>query len=140
MVEVYYICNGEAGMLFIKKGIPHMVFLRAGDMAIVEPGTTHAIFVVGRQYYEHLALQIPSTFQYGFMFKEDVSPEQYYIGALYDPSIMRILDYMLERFTQQGGKRFFSLSKKGIETIQKIAETAMNDSTTGPGKKVLTAA
>ena len=140
VVEVYYICNGEAGMLFIKKGIPHMVFLRAGDMAIVEPGTTHAIFVVGRQYYEHLALQIPSTFQYGFMFKEDVSPEQYYIGALYDPSIMRILDYMLERFTQQGGKRFFSLSKKGIETIQKIAETAMNDSTTGPGKKVLTAA
>ncbi|MBN1493427.1 MAG: DUF1868 domain-containing protein [Candidatus Omnitrophica bacterium] len=71
--EIYFIAKGTAGLLFIERGIPQLLFLRAGDMAIVAPDTMHEILFVGSGRYEHVAVQVPSTYQYGYKFRENIS-------------------------------------------------------------------
>jgi mannose-6-phosphate isomerase-like protein (cupin superfamily) len=69
--EVYCVTSGEAALLTIEKGKPVINKLKAGDMAVIQPGVTHCVIAVkGR--YEHTVFQIPSAFQYGFMLKETV--------------------------------------------------------------------
>jgi hypothetical protein len=76
VTEVYLVCRGKACFLFIKDSKPHFIFLHPGDMVIVNPGTVHAI-IAAETPYEHLVIQIPTVFQYGYWFKENIPPEAF---------------------------------------------------------------
>ncbi|MBI2105194.1 MAG: PIG-L family deacetylase, partial [Candidatus Omnitrophica bacterium] len=68
--ELYLVMQGRAGLLVIQEGTAFLHVMRAGDMALLHPGVSHQILVVDGPY-EHLVAQVPSTFQYGFWFKEN---------------------------------------------------------------------
>ncbi len=69
-VEAYLITNGRAA-LATESGY---VTAERGDLLVVEPGMAHCIAAVEGPY-EHLAIQVPSTFQYGLLFKEEVATD-----------------------------------------------------------------
>ncbi|MBI4597811.1 MAG: hypothetical protein HY737_05365, partial [Candidatus Omnitrophica bacterium] len=74
VTEVYLITQGKAALVSLVHGQPHVTILRAGEMAVVAPETVHEVVAVEGPY-DHLVLQTPSTFQYGFWFKDAVRPE-----------------------------------------------------------------
>lgn len=61
--------KGSGALLTLRDGKPVLHLLAAGDMAILEPGVMHSVLAVNGDY-EQLVFQVPSTFQYGFRFKE----------------------------------------------------------------------
>jgi hypothetical protein len=67
--EAYLVTGGTAAILTLCKGKPQITYLNAGDMAVINPGVTHAVIAADGPY-EHLCFQIPSAFQYGFLFKD----------------------------------------------------------------------
>jgi hypothetical protein len=66
--EAYLVTGGKAAILTLRKGKPQVTYLEAGDMAIVNPGVLHSVIAADGPY-EHLCFQVPSAFQYGFLFK-----------------------------------------------------------------------
>ena len=75
------VSRGRGALVTLQDGRPTLQILHAGDMAILEPGVTHAVLAVDGDY-EQLVFQVPSTFQYGFRFKE--SHEFRDLGVDYD--------------------------------------------------------
>ncbi len=67
--EAYLVHRGSGALLTLRDGKPVLHLLAAGDMALVEPGVMHSVLAVNGDY-EQLVFQVPSTFQYGFRFKE----------------------------------------------------------------------
>jgi len=69
--EGYLVLHGRAAMLTVKDGKPEVKVVKAGEMVVMEPGVPHCVMAADGEY-EHVAFQVPSAFQYGFMFKENV--------------------------------------------------------------------
>ena len=83
--EVYLVTSGMAALNIVKDGKSQIKILKEGELAIVEAGVAHCInSVLGE--YEHIVTQVPSAFQYGFGFKQNVD----------EPS-----DYDTQRLTQE---------------------------------------
>ena len=66
--EVYLITNGASALTVVKDDDPKINILKEGDLVVVGPRVKHCIHSVKGEY-EHIAVQIPSAFQYGFSFK-----------------------------------------------------------------------
>jgi hypothetical protein len=66
--EAYLVTGGEAAMLTIRQGKPYLTFMKPGDMAVISPGIAHCVLAMNGDY-EHICFQVPSAFQYGFLFK-----------------------------------------------------------------------
>ncbi|MFH1791151.1 MAG: HAD-IA family hydrolase, partial [Candidatus Omnitrophota bacterium] len=109
--EVYLVTKGLAAMTFMRNGIPVLEYLHPGDMVAVEPGTIHEILAV-QTPYEHLVIQIPTAFQYGLLFKEDIA---------YSSLGLSDLD-------------MFNLGRRALERIDEIqtAEAIMGTETRAP--------
>ena len=61
----------------MKNGKSGVQILKEGDLAVVGPGVLHCInSILGD--YEHIVVQVPSAFQYGFDFKQTVKPPSDY--------------------------------------------------------------
>ncbi|MDO8603782.1 MAG: glycogen/starch synthase [Candidatus Omnitrophota bacterium] len=71
-IEVYYIAEGMAALAFEEESSPRINILRAGGMLIAKDGVPHTI-LAAKGPYKHLAIQIPSTFQYGFEYKQNLT-------------------------------------------------------------------
>ena len=67
-VEIYYIAEGMAALAFAENGEIKVNIMGPGDMMIVKDEMSHTI-IAAKGPYKHLAIQVPSTFQYGFDFK-----------------------------------------------------------------------
>lgn len=66
--EMYMITSGAAALIIVKDGKPKVKILKEGDLAVIDPGVEHCVnSVLGE--YEHIVVQVPSAFQYGFDFK-----------------------------------------------------------------------
>ena len=66
--EVYLVTNGEAVLELIQDGKPTYKTLKEGELFIVEAGAFHCVKEILGEY-EHVCIQVPSAFQYGFEFK-----------------------------------------------------------------------
>lgn len=75
--EIYIITSGAAALNIVKDGKSKVKILKEGDLAVVAPGVMHSINSIAGEY-EHVVLQVPSAFQYGFSFKQIVEPPQDY--------------------------------------------------------------
>ncbi|MFC1666337.1 glycogen synthase [Candidatus Omnitrophota bacterium] len=74
-IEVYYIVEGMATLLYEEEGVVKVTELGPGGMWIAKDEVPHTILAF-KGPYKHLAIQVPSVFQYGFRFKEIVEPPQ----------------------------------------------------------------
>ncbi len=79
--EAYLVSKGSGALLVLRDGKPVLHLLQEGDMAVLEPGVMHAVMAVAGDY-EQLVFQVPSTFQYGFRFKESLNYQE--MGLDYD--------------------------------------------------------
>ena len=71
--EMYMVTSGAAALVVVKNGKPEVKILKAGDFAVIDAGVEHCVnSVLGE--YEHIVVQVPSAFQYGFDFK-CITPE-----------------------------------------------------------------
>lgn len=69
-VETYILTQGKAAA-FVEDGDSEKIkLLNAGDMLVVPAGVKHGIIAASGDY-EHLCIQTPSAFQYGFKFKSE---------------------------------------------------------------------
>ena len=73
-VEAYLISRGRAALAVERGGEVEYVVAGEGDVVVVEPGTHHCVAAVDGPY-EHFAMQVPSTFQYGYLFKDEMSAD-----------------------------------------------------------------
>ncbi len=75
--EVYLVTSGAAALNVVKNGKSSILIIKEGELAIVDPGVPHCVnSILGE--YEHIVVQVPSAFQYGFEFKQDVKkPDDY---------------------------------------------------------------
>ena len=80
--EIYLSVNGRCALFVIQNQKPGIHILEPGDMAIINPGVIHCV-IAFQGNYEHLAFQVPNTFQYGFMFKHDQKFSDYGITEEY---------------------------------------------------------
>jgi hypothetical protein len=76
MLEVYHVAEGRAVLLTLQDGKPLLHRLDTHDMAAIQPGVPHCL-LAAQAPYRHVVLQTPSTFQYGFAFKESLRFEDY---------------------------------------------------------------
>lgn len=83
--EAYMATDGSAALLSIRKGKPHITYLNKGDMAVINAGVPHCVLAYNGPY-EHLCFQVPSAFQYGFMFKDQ---QQYGSYGLDEAAVVR---------------------------------------------------
>lgn len=67
--EIYMITSGAAALTVVKDDKPQISILEEGDLAIIGPGVKHCINSVMGEY-EQVVTQVPSSFQYGFGFKQ----------------------------------------------------------------------
>lgn len=67
--EAYLVRSGRAALVTVTDRGPEVHVLEAGDLAVVEPDVVHCVSAF-QGPYEHLCAQVPSAFQYGFMFKQ----------------------------------------------------------------------
>ncbi|MBE7705262.1 MAG: cupin domain-containing protein [Cyanobacteria bacterium SIG29] len=71
--EMYLITSGAAALEVVRNGKPEIKILKEGDLAVIDAGVEHCVnSVLGE--YEHIVVQVPSAFQYGFDFK-CITPE-----------------------------------------------------------------
>lgn len=75
--EVYLITSGAAALNVVKNGKSGVKILKQGELAVVGPGVQHCVNSIKGEY-EHIVVQIPSAFQYGFSFKSVVEPPEDY--------------------------------------------------------------
>lgn len=73
MTEIYVPTQGVSALCAVQKGQSAIKTLSAGEMIVIQPGVMHGVVAVKGEY-EHLCCQSPSTFQYGFKFKNDSAP------------------------------------------------------------------
>lgn len=73
-VEAYLIARGRAALAVERDGETEYVVAGEGDVVVVEPGTHHCVAAIDGPY-EHFAMQVPSTFQYGYLFKDERSAD-----------------------------------------------------------------
>lgn len=79
--EVYLVTSGCAALNILKDGKPTVKLVKQGEVVVISPGVVHCVnSVIGE--YEQLVSQIPSAFQYGFGFKEEVSEDGYDMNSL----------------------------------------------------------
>ena len=91
--EVYLITSGAAALNVVKNGKSCVKILKQGELAVVGPGVQHCVnSILGE--YEHIVVQIPSAFQYGFSFKSIVEPPE---------------DYNEEQLKQEAFKNLYEL-------------------------------
>lgn len=70
--EVYLITNGAATIDIVDENNTLKTKLyKKGELVVIGPGISHRVNSVSGNY-EHVVLQLPSAFQYGFGFKENV--------------------------------------------------------------------
>lgn len=75
--EIYVVTSGAAALNVVKEGKSYVKILKEGELAVVGPGVAHCVnSILGE--YEHIVAQVPSAFQYGFGFKEIVTPPEDY--------------------------------------------------------------
>ncbi len=74
--EAYVVNKGSAVLLTIVNGKPHFNYMKSGDMAVINPNVAHCVLAASGDY-EHMCFQVPSAFQYGFLFKDELSYEQF---------------------------------------------------------------
>ncbi len=66
--ELYLITSGAAALTVVRDGKPETKIIKEGELAVIDPGVEHCVnSVIGE--YEHIVVQVPSAFQYGFDFK-----------------------------------------------------------------------
>ncbi len=66
--ELYLITSGAAALTVVRNGKPETKIIKEGELAVIDPGVEHCVnSVLGE--YEHIVVQVPSAFQYGFDFK-----------------------------------------------------------------------
>jgi mannose-6-phosphate isomerase-like protein (cupin superfamily) len=106
LTEIYYIAQGTAALLFVERGVPHVLFLQAGDMAVVESSTIHEVLVVGSGAYEHVAVQVPSTFHYGFRFRHSIERERFAFDKLSDQDLCNAYVFVQEHLHSSGIRSF----------------------------------
>jgi len=71
MIEVYLVTKGIGALLVIQNGRPKPFFINSDNIAVIQPEVVHEI-IAAQAPYEHLVVQVPSVFQYGFWFKENM--------------------------------------------------------------------
>lgn len=76
--EGYMVRGGKAALLTIRQGKPAYTFMEPGDMAVIDPGVAHCVLAAEGDY-DHLCFQVPSAFQYGFLFKNELKYEDFAI-------------------------------------------------------------
>ncbi len=108
--EGYLVTDGEAALLTIREGKPHISILKAGDMAVIEPGVAHCVLAVNGPY-EHLVFQVPSSFQYGFLFKDTKNYSDYSLNE------KEILDVALSKL-KDGEKGDSEITLQDIEKVR----------------------
>lgn len=74
--EAYVVNKGSAVLLTIVNGKPHFNYMKSGDMAVISPDVAHCVLAASGDY-EHMCFQVPSAFQYGFLFKDELNYEQF---------------------------------------------------------------
>ena len=71
VTETYTVVQeqGRAALLLVLNGIPYLLVLRAGDMAILHPGVIHQMLLIEKRY-GHVSLHVPRpAFRYGDQFR-----------------------------------------------------------------------
>ncbi|MBO5948300.1 hypothetical protein J6Q66_05635, partial [bacterium] len=80
--ELYMITSGMAALIFLQDGKPEVKILKEGELAVIDGGVEHCVSSVLGEY-EQIVVQVPSVFQYGFDFKQEVPlPEGYDVQDL----------------------------------------------------------
>lgn len=97
--EIYMITSGAAALTVVKNDKPQINILKEGDLAIIGPGVKHCINSVMGEY-EQVVTQIPSSFQYGFGFKQQEKyPTGFDESTLDTEAIQKLTDYRKENTT-----------------------------------------
>ncbi|MGN1124919.1 MAG: hypothetical protein ACI4SM_01910 [Candidatus Gastranaerophilaceae bacterium] len=74
--EVYLVTSGCAALNIVKNGKPQVKIIKQGEVVVIKPGVVHCVnSIIGE--YEQIVSQVPSAFQYGFGFKEEVDDVPY---------------------------------------------------------------
>ena len=71
--EIYVVTKGKAAFYTANDNKKEVKILNAGDMMVVPSGFAHGVVAIDDDY-EHLCVQTPSAFQYGFQFKNVLEP------------------------------------------------------------------
>ena len=69
--ELYMITSGTAALTVVRDGVPKIKILKEGELAVIPPNTPHCVNSVMGEY-EQVVSQIPSAFQYGLSFKQNL--------------------------------------------------------------------
>lgn len=69
--ELYIVTSGSAALTVVRDGVPKIKILREGELAVIPPNTPHCVNSVMGEY-EQVVSQIPSAFQYGLAFKQNM--------------------------------------------------------------------
>ena len=89
--EIYLVTSGCAALNILKDGKPTVKLIKQGEVVVINPGVVHCVnSVIGE--YEQLVSQIPSAFQYGFGFKEEVDENGYDMNALTQEATSELLE------------------------------------------------
>lgn len=89
--EIYLVTSGCAALNILKDGKPTVKLIKQGEVVVINPGVVHCVnSVIGE--YEQLVSQIPSAFQYGFGFKEEVDENGYDMNALTKEASSELLE------------------------------------------------
>ena len=76
------ITSGMAALILLRDGKPEVKILKEGELAVIDGGVEHCVNSVFGEY-EQIVVQVPSVFQYGFDFKQEVPlPEGYDVQDL----------------------------------------------------------
>jgi|GEM_PF-5295148 len=73
LAEAYILTGGKMALCTSDGDKENINIYKPGDLIVVPPGLIHGIAAAGGDY-EHLCCQAPSTFQYGFRFKNISKP------------------------------------------------------------------
>lgn len=71
--EIYILTQGKAAFCIVNGHSKNIRVFHAGDMCIIPSDLEHGIVAVDGEY-EHFCCQSPSTFHYGFKFKNTTEP------------------------------------------------------------------
>ena len=96
--EVYLVTDGGAILNIEKDGKIIDKLIKKGELVVIDPGVSHCVNSVSGNY-EHVVVQLPSAFQYGFGFKSIVEPP-----AGYNPTELE----------QKALERLAQLQEKGV--------------------------
>ena len=90
--EVYLVTDSGAILNVERNGEIVDKLIRKGELVVIGPGVSHCVNSVSGNY-EHVVVQLPSAFQYGFGFKETVAPPEGY-------DIARLEELAIEKLTK----------------------------------------